>query len=123
MKQRRKRRIQRNWIDEISKGHTNQFYNSTDWDIVREFVLERDKHLCQFFLGKWTDGKHFPDEIKFLEAKYVHHIISIKERPDLALDPNNCISLSFLAHEIIEDRIKLLSKNKQVKKEVIEEWW
>lgn len=52
MKQRRKRRIQRNWIDEISKGHTNQFYNSTDWDIVREFVLERDKHLCQFFLGK-----------------------------------------------------------------------
>lgn len=122
MKKRRKRRIEKDWFMEIAKGHTNQFYNSTDWDIVREYVLERDKHLCQFFLGKWTDGKHFPEEIKFLEAKYVHHIKSIKERPDLALDPNNCISLSFIAHEIIEDRIVLLSKKKTVKP-VTEEWW
>lgn len=122
MKHRRQRRVIKDWAVEIAKGNTNQFYNSTDWDILREFVLNRDKHLCQFFLGKWNDGTHFPDEIKFVEAKHVHHIISIKQRPDLALDPNNCISLSFLAHEIIEERIMLLNK-KQTKKFVTDEWW
>ena len=91
MKQRRKRRVYKNWILEISKGNTDAFYKSTDWDILREKVLIRDKGCCQFFLGKWNDGKHFPYEIKIVPAKYVHHIKPIKERPDLALDINNCI--------------------------------
>lgn len=121
MKKRRKRRVIKNWTYEISQGHTNAFYNSTDWDILREKVLKRDKGFCQFFLGKWNDGKHFPNEIKIVEAKYVHHIVPIKERPDLALDINNCISLSFEAHEIIEERLILL--NKQKKKPISEEWW
>ncbi len=104
MKQRRARRKYYNWEIEIAKGNTNKFYNSTDWDELREKVLKRDKGKCQFFLGKWNDGKHFPKVIKIINADTVHHIIPIKERPDLALDINNCISLSFEAHEIIEDR-------------------
>ncbi len=104
MKQRRKRRKYINWEVEIAKGNTDKFYNSTDFDIAREKVLERDKGKCQFFLGKWNDGKHFPNKIKIVDANTVHHIISIKERPDLALDINNMVSLSFEAHEIIEDR-------------------
>lgn len=123
MKKRRKKRVERNWIEEISKGNTHLFYCSTEWDILREQVLERDKHFCQFFLGKWNDGKHFPNKIEILKATYVHHIISIKERPDLALDPNNCISLSFKAHEIIEDRFLLLNKSKKKKPINIEERW
>lgn len=122
MKKRRKKRVYHNWIEEIQKGNTNAFYNSTEWDILREQVLERDKHTCQFFLGKWSDGKHKPYEIKIIEAKYVHHIISIKENPLLALDINNCISLSFEAHEIIEDRICFLKVNKN-KKIISEEKW
>lgn len=120
MKKRRKRRVYKNWVVEISKGNTNAFYNSTDWDILREKVLLRDK-FCQFFLGKWNDGKHFPDEIKIVEAKYVHHKKPIKERPDLALDENNCVALSFEAHEIIEERLKKYKFNK--KKTIIDEWW
>ena len=50
MKQRRKRRKYFNWELEIAKGNTNKFYNSTDFDIYREKVLERDKYTCQFFL-------------------------------------------------------------------------
>lgn len=121
MKQRRKRRKEYNWVEEIAKGNTDAFYNSTDWDILRERVLERDKHTCQFFIGVWNDGKHKPDKIKIVEATMVHHIIPIKERPDLALDINNCISLSFEAHEIIEDRVRF--KYKKRKKLITQEKW
>lgn len=123
IKQRRKRRVFHDWPSEIRKGNVKQFYNSTDWDILREQVLERDKHLCQFFLGKWTDGKHKPDEIKIVEACYVHHIKSVKEYPELALSIDNCISLSFLAHEIIEDRIKFKKVKKNKISELIDEKW
>lgn len=78
----------------------------------------RDKVVCQFFIGKWSDGKHTPDEIKVVRATTVHHIKPIKERPDLCLEVSNLISLSFEAHEIIEDRIpKYYKKHKQLTKE------
>lgn len=121
MKKRRKRRKHYNWIQEISKGNTDKFYKSTDFDILREEVLKRDKYTCQFFLGKWDDGKNKPYTIKILKANTVHHIISIKERPDLALDIDNCISLSFEAHEIIEERHKFYFINK--KKPLTKEQW
>lgn len=121
MKQRRARRKKYNWVEEISKGNTDKFYNSTDWEILREKVLQRDKYECQFFLGKWNDGTHKPYKIKLEKAVRVHHIIPIKERPDLALDINNCISLSFEAHEIIEDRDKFYFRTH--KKALTEERW
>lgn len=122
MKQRRKRRKHYDWTTEIAKGNTDAFYNSTDWDILRESVLERDNHTCQFFLGLWDDGIHKPHFIKPLKATTVHHIIPIKERPDLALDSNNCVSLSHLAHEIIEGRHKFYFR-KKIKKNIPDERW
>lgn len=120
MKQRRARRKYYNWEEEIAKGNTDKFYNSTDFEIVREKVLVRDKGKCQFFLGKWNDGKHFPDKIKIVDANTVHHIIPIKQRPDLALDINNMVSLSFEAHEIIEERTRFRYKRK---KKITQERW
>ena len=64
MKKRRARRKYYNWEAEIAKGNTDKFYHSTDFQIAREKVLERDKYKCQFFLGVWNDGVHFPDKIK-----------------------------------------------------------
>lgn len=119
-KKRRKRRKYYNWEAEIAKGNTDKFYNSTDFDIAREKVLKRDKGKCQFFLGKWNDGKHFPSKFKIVDAEIVHHIIPIKERPDLALDINNMVSLSFEAHEIIEDRTRFRYKRK---KKITQERW
>lgn len=121
MKKRRKRRKYYDWTFEIAKGNTNKFYNSTDFDIVREKVLARDKHKCQFFLGKWNDGKHKPDKIKIVEADTVHHIIPIRERPDLALNLDNMISLSREAHEIVEDRVGFYFKKKR--KKMFKERW
>lgn len=119
-KKRRKRRKYYNWEVEIAKGNTDKFYNSTDFDIAREKVLKRDKGKCQFFLGKWNDGKHFPNKIKIVDAEIVHHIIPIKQRPDLALDINNMVSLSFEAHEIIEERTRFRYKRK---KKITQERW
>ena len=121
MIKRRARRKHYNWIEEIAKGNTDKFYHSTDYNIWREEVLSRDKNKCQFFLGKWNDGVHFPNKIKLVEAKTAHHIIPIKQRPDLALDVDNGIALSFEAHEIIEDRHRWTWRKK--KKPLTEERW
>ena len=121
LKNRRTKRKYYNWEEEIAKGNTDKFYHSTEFDIAREKVLNRDKFKCQFFLGKWNDGKHFPNKIKLIDANTVHHIIPIKQRPDLALDINNMVSLSFEAHEIIEERHRWTWRKK--KKPLTEEKW
>ncbi len=121
VKKRRAKRKYYNWPEEIAKGNTDKFYHSSDWDELREKVMIRDKGKCQFFLGKWNDGIHFPDKIKIIDADTVHHIKPIKQRPDLALDINNCVSLSFEAHEIIEDRTRWTWRKK--KKPLTEERW
>ena len=119
LKKRRKRRKQYNWPEEIAKGNTDKFYHSTDFDLWREQVLLRDKCECQFFAGKWNDGIHKPSTIKPVRANTAHHIIPIKERPDLCLDVNNGVALSFEAHEIIEDRkrFRFHKRNKLITKE------
>lgn len=118
---RRKRRKIVDWPSEIAKGNTDAFYHSTDYDIWREKILERDHYECQFFAGKWDDGIHKPKIIKPIHATTTHHIIPIKVRPDLCLDINNGIALSFQAHEIIEGRHKFKFKRK--KKRLTEEKW
>lgn len=118
---RRKRRKYHNWEKEIIKGNTDAFYHSTEWKILREEALKRDRYKCQFFLGRWNDGIHFPATIKLIDANTVHHKKSIKERPDLCLDIDNLVSLSFEAHEIIEDRVRFRFKDK--KKVINEEKW
>lgn len=121
MKKRRARRKYYDWPLEIAKGNTNAFYNSTDYEIWREKILDDCKYACQFFLGKWDYGKHKPYTIKLIRANTAHHIIPIKERPDLALDINNGVALSFEAHEIIEERHRWTWRNK--KSPLTEEKW
>lgn len=121
MKQRRARRVHKDWSKEIAKGNVLAFYKSTDWDIARERALKRDRFTCQFFLGKYTEGEHKAKKTMLKKANTVHHIIPVKERPDLALDLDNLISLSHEAHEIIEDRHKFYFRRK--KKPLTEESW
>lgn len=122
-KQRRKRRVIHDWPKEIALGHINQFYNSTDYDIWRESVLMRDHYECQFFKGNYDDGIHKPYKIKLVRANTAHHKIPIKERPDLCLDINNGVALSFEAHEIIEERARFKFTRKKKKQVINEERW
>lgn len=123
MKKRRKQRVHYNWEQEIRAGNTNHFYNSTEYDIWKEKVLERDHYECQFFTGKWNDGIHKPFKIEPRKAVLAHHIKPIKERPDLALDIDNGVALSFLAHEIVEGRHAFGFRKNTKKKYLTEERW
>lgn len=100
------------------------FYNSTDWDIVREHVLIRDKFACQFFNGNYTEKHYKPSKIQVVRATHVHHIEPIKERPDLCLDADNLVALSHTAHEIFEGRNLMGELNKRKQKKVLttERW-
>lgn len=123
MKKRRVRRVHYDWEKEIAAGNTNHFYNSTDYDIWKEKVLERDHYECQFFAGKWDDGIHKPNRIRPEAAVLAHHIQPIKRRPDLALDVDNGVALSFLAHEIIEGRHAFGFRKKSKKPKITAEKW
>ena len=70
IKKRRARRKYINWEAEIAKGNTDRFYNSTDWDILREEVLKRDKGKCQFFLRCMERWKAFSRQNKNSRSGY-----------------------------------------------------
>ena len=52
------------------------FYGTGAWLRLRVAVLQRDNYWCQICKRSW--------------ANTVHHIIPIMQRPDLALDADNC---------------------------------
>ncbi len=64
------------------------FYDSKAWQRKRENILRRDKYLCQRCIryGRRT------------EAQTVHHVQHLDERPDLALEDSNLISLCNACH-------------------------
>ncbi|WP_085523859.1 HNH endonuclease signature motif containing protein [Tuberibacillus sp. Marseille-P3662] len=64
------------------------FYKSKAWAKCRTYVLTRDHYLCQVCI---KDGKLTP-------ANTVHHIESLEDRPDLALDYHNLESICPTCH-------------------------
>ena len=63
------------------------------WQCKREAVKERDHYLCQYSLAR---GK------LVYEGLEVHHIIPLEERPDLAYEDGNLITLCEAVHERAE---------------------
>ena len=63
------------------------FYKLADWKRLREQVLERDHHECQWCKA---EGRVTTDRDAVLE---VEHIKTLEERPDLALNPDNTRTL------------------------------
>jgi 5-methylcytosine-specific restriction enzyme A len=64
------------------------FYNSKRWKNKRKYILQRDGYLCQ-------ECKKYG---KNTEAKIVHHILEIDERPDLALVNSNLVTVCSSCH-------------------------
>ena len=60
------------------------FYGTGAWRRLRQAVLERDHCWCQVCKRRW--------------ANTGHHVIPIKERPDLALDMDNCEAICDICH-------------------------
>ena len=64
------------------------FYKSKCWQMKREHILRRDKYLCQ-------NCKRYG---RRTEAVTVHHIEHLEDRPDLALEDSNLVSLCNACH-------------------------
>ena len=69
----------------ISEG---RFYKSRYWKEKRSEILDRDNHECQVCKS----------EGKVSLANTVHHIRPIEDRPDLALDDDNLLSVCAACH-------------------------
>ena len=73
-------------------------YNDKRWETKRQTILRRDEYLCRE-CGRY--GKR-------VDAKHVHHIIPLDERPDLKLESDNLISLCRECHNAMHDRVTQL---------------
>lgn len=77
----------------------NKFYWSKAWREMREQIKRRDNNECQDCKrkGKLTTGAG--------ERLIVDHIIELKDRPDLKLEPSNLELKCFTCHEIKHGRM------------------
>ena len=113
--------MKRHVIDDLAKGITKSFYNSTEWKIKSEQIKARDNYRCQRCLGLWQ-GKGEPVDKKELKTEEdvkleVHHIVELKDDPSKCLDDDNLITLCHHCHDVQHDRVtKWFNKNKRKKK-------
>lgn len=76
-----------------NKGSNNKsFYNSQHWKDVKAFCYQRDQGKCTE-CGKFVYG----------HSAQHHHIVPIRERSDLKLDPNNITTLCPTCHMLVEN--------------------
>ena len=67
---------------------SDAFLTSARWRRFRERIMRRDGYECQRCKRY---GRHTP-------ATEVHHIKHRDDHPELALDPDNCVSLCHACH-------------------------
>ena len=72
-----------------TRDERQKFYQSRDWRLMREYVLQNEP-LCRECKRRGI--------IKL--AKIVDHIIDMKDKPELALDPHNLQPLCDDCHNI-----------------------
>ena len=71
------------------------FYHTKAWKRVRALAMQRDCGMCQDCMERFRAGYGF----KPRRAQMVHHLVPLKERPDLALELSNLRSLCYACHE------------------------
>ena len=78
---------------------TNPFYGTAAWKACRAAALRRDHGLCQPCLraGRYALDRH-GRRVPVL-ATVVHHIQHLEDRPDLALELTNLVSLCDRCHD------------------------
>ncbi len=102
---------------DVIAGDTDSLYKSGYWEDKRLNILKRDHYQCQRCLGKFGNV----DRIRLKKANTVHHIIELKDAPELMLEDDNLISLCSNCHNIVHDRVPKCFYKK--KKRVTEERW
>ncbi|HHY45870.1 MAG TPA: HNH endonuclease [Firmicutes bacterium] len=88
MEEQREAHRQRYYDQHLRNREAKAFYNSQEWQRLRQYVLNRDKHLCVLCLA----------EKKITPAEHVDHIVPISQDWSRRLDPENCRSLCAVCH-------------------------
>lgn len=75
----------------MTDKEAKKFYNSTMWKHKRMQILERDHYECQDCRKRLRDAVAAGDilrgeEKKIRRAEEVHHIVELKEHPELGLE-------------------------------------
>ena len=110
----------------MTDKEAKKFYNSTMWKHKRMQILERDHYECQDCRKRLRDAVAAGDilrgeEKKIRRAEEVHHIVELKEHPELGLEEYNLISLCVPCHNLRHGRAPRRFKRK--KKLVSKELW
>lgn len=96
----------------IAHGDVDVLYKTTEWQMLREKILERDHCECQRCNGHNDLGNPIKT-VRLTKANTVHHIQEVRDRPDLMLDESNLISLCHKCHDIVHGRMaKIFNKPK-----------
>lgn len=105
----------------VNAGREHEFYCSAAWHRKREEILRRDRHECQICKSRG----------RYTRAEIVHHVLHLKDRPDLALsdtyrdgdgvERRQLISVCRDCHETVCHPERMRKERK--KKFVTEERW
>lgn len=82
----------------LDEQERRDFYNSMNWRRTRDRIKKRDSYECQWCKekGKVTiDTGALNRNGRKKNALIVHHIKERLERPDLALDDGNLVTVCF----------------------------
>lgn len=94
-------------IQLIEEDRLDLFYTSRSWRACRAEAFERCHYECQECKrnGKLTLLRHPDRELRDGEVEGIgHHKLSLKEHPELALDPKNIEAVCWSCHNVIEHR-------------------
>lgn len=90
----------------MAQDFAKKFYKSKKWQRVRDYVLKRDGGMCQM-----------PE--CYAPAEEVHHIKHLSKNnindPDVALNPDNLISVCRACHFKIHQKEKIQALRRQAR--------
>lgn len=89
-------------LDLIQQDKLVKFYKCKEWRSLRAKALKRDHYECVMCRA----------EGKYHRAENVHHILEVKERPDLALTFSNIECICIKHHNFIHDRYQPIVRTK-----------
>ena len=110
----------------MNEKEIKKFYNSTAWKNKRLEILNRDRHECQDCISRIKNANRNGvllngSDRKIRRAEEVHHIVELKEHPELGLEDDNLISLCVKCHNLRHGRTPRRFQRK--KKLASEERW
>lgn len=97
-------------VDPATHASRAKFYNSTEWEQLRDAVLQRDNYECQWCKA---EGRVTNQRSSILE---VDHIKPLEQFPELAMDPDNLRTLCKDCHNKRHHRFNWAPRGKPVRK-------